>query len=491
MRQLDELYLAFGCALMALLCGCTSTPTTQPAGELAVQPSSEITGSITRTPEAPSPANEAPSVQDEQSTERQFSPRPRGEKSPSGLEAMVRRALTWHPSVKETVERLNQQNEIVAQARAGYLPRVNWGVNSSYGSDADESGYKPTVNLSASQMVYDFGKVDHKIKVERAGVEGRRSQVLLRVDELIRDAALAVTEVQRNQALGGIAQDQVRDTRAILDLVRARTDKGASTRSDQLQAEARVQAARAKQLEIEAQARRWRSRLGTLTGATGAGTAMSGTPVSGTAPKWLSEACSVDKPDWSRIPAIMQADAERTAATAQVDLSKAEGLPTFSLEASVGADLLELDDSDPEYNIGLNVKGSLYNGGENAARNRAANLALRASSQARDRVRVEVEGKLLEANGQIASYRQLLASIASREAMMKQTRDLYRKQYLDLGTRTLLDLLNADQEFHAARFEAANIRYDLQKLNVDCAFQTGLLRHYLNLEGERLHGVRL
>ena len=71
MRQLDELYLAFGCALMALLCGCTSTPTTQPAGELAVQPSSEITGSITRTPEAPSPANEAPSVQDEQSTERQ------------------------------------------------------------------------------------------------------------------------------------------------------------------------------------------------------------------------------------------------------------------------------------------------------------------------------------------------------------------------------------------------------------------------------------
>lgn len=487
MRQLDELSLAFGCALLALLCGCASTPTTKPADALNGQPSSEITGSITPSTDAPSAAEEASPARSGQSKVPQLSAGPGGGQSPTGLAALVRRALIWHPSVKETVERLNQQNEIVEQARAGYLPQVNWGVNSSYGRDANESGYRPTVNLSASQMVYDFGKVDHKIKVERAGVEGRRSQVLLRVDELIRDAVLAVTEVQRNQALGRIAQDQVRDTHAILDLVRARTDKGASTRSDQLQAEARVQAARAKELEIKAQARRWQSRLDTLTG----GAARAGTPAVVKTPKWLSEACAVNKPDWSQIPAIMQADAERAAATAQVDLSKAEGLPTFSLEASVGADLLELDDSDPEYNIGVNVKGSLYNGGENAARNRAANRALLASSQARDRVRVEVEGKLLEANGQIVSYRQLLESITSREGMMKQTRDLYRKQYLDLGTRTLLDLLNADQEFHAARFEAANIRYDLQKLNVDCAFQTGLLRRYLSLEGEQLHGVRL
>ncbi|MFC5584239.1 TolC family outer membrane protein [Nitratireductor kimnyeongensis] len=488
MRLLEELPLAFGCALLVLLCGCANTSTTKRASE----PSGEITGSITGTAGVASRADvpggppKAASARGKPKAEPQLSIKPRGGSDPSGLEELVRRALTWHPSVKETLERLNQQNEIVEQARAAYLPQVNWGVNSSYGRDTDESGYNPTVNLSASQMVYDFGKVNHKVEVERAGVEGRRSQVLLRVDELIRDAVLAFNEVQRNQALDKIARDQIRDTRSILELVRARTAKGASTRSDQLQAEARVQAAQAKELEIKAQMRRWQSRLDTLTGAP-----REGTPVSGAEPNWLNRACSIKNPNWSQIPAIMQADAERTAATAQVGLSKAEGLPTFSLEASVGADILELDDGDPEYNIGVNVKGSLYNGGENAARNRAANLALRASSEARDRVRVEVEGKLLEASGQIASYRQLLTSIASRETMMKQTRDLYRKQYLDLGTRTLLDLLNADQEFHAARFEAANIRYDLKELNADCAFQTGLLRRYLSLEGESLNGVRL
>ncbi len=450
----------------------------------------ETTGSVETTTqaEAPKVAKDAGARDPGPPTATPFSTKPRSAKDSSGIEAAVRKALKWHPSVTETIERLNQQNQMVEQARAGYLPRVNWGVNSSYDNDVDGNGYRPTVNLSASQMVYDFGKIDNKVKVERAGVEGRKSQVLLQVDELIRDTALAVTEVRRNRALGKIAQDQIRDTGAILELVRARTEKGASTRSDQLQAESRVQAAQSKRLEINAQARSWQSKLGNLTGSTGDAQSAS---VSGSVPEWLEEACTAAPPDWSRIPAIMQADAERTAATAQVDLSKAEGLPTLSLEAGVGTDLMEIGESDPEYNIGLNVKGSLYNGGETAARRQAADLALRASAAARERVRVEIEGKLLGAKGQIASYRQLLASLTSRETMMKETRDLYRKQYLDLGTRTLLDLLNADQEFHAARFDAVNIRYDLQKLNVECAFDTGRLRRYLSLEGEQLHGVRL
>jgi adhesin transport system outer membrane protein len=65
--------------------------------------------------------------------------------------------------------------------------------------------------------------------------------------------------------------------------------------------------------------------------------------------------------------------------------------------------------------------------------------------------------------------------------MMRETRDLYQKQFLDLGTRTLLDVLNADQELHAARFDEINTRFDLYKLNVECAYAAGRLRDAFGL----------
>ncbi len=185
-------------------------------------------------------------------------------KGPLTLESAVQHAVSYHPSVVEAVSRLNQQGEAVNEARAGYRPRVSWGVNTNF--DSREGDYRPSLDVSASQMIYDFGKVDGRVKIATAGIEGRKSQVLMAVDDLIRETAQAAIEVQRNKALAGVASDQVKDTSAILDLVKSRTQKGASTRSDELQAAARVQAAEATTLEVQAQTRRWTSALAALTG---------------------------------------------------------------------------------------------------------------------------------------------------------------------------------------------------------------------------------
>lgn len=151
--------------------------------------------------------------------------------------------------------------------------------------------------------------------------------------------------------------------------MKSRTDKGASTRSDLLQAEARVQAAEATLLEIEGQLSRWEAILANLSGIDGP------VDVSDTLPAWLSKSCSSTNPDWSRVPAVMQAAADREAATAQIALAKAEGLPTLSLDAGIGVDVTELSSFDPDYSVGLKVTGSLYNGGATSARR---NMAVRA-----------------------------------------------------------------------------------------------------------------
>jgi adhesin transport system outer membrane protein len=405
-------------------------------------------------------------------------------KGPLSLETAVRKAVDWHPAVTETIGRLRQQTESVNEARAGYLPNMSWGLDSSYNTNRSDR-YSPDLNFNVSQMLYDFGKVDNRVKIATAGIAGRKSQVLMAVDDLAREAAYSVIEIQRNRSLGSVARDQIKDVKAILDLVKSRTDKGASTRSDLLQAEARVQAAEATLLEIQGQLSRWEAVLANLSGIAGQ------VDVSDTLPAWLSKACSPTNPDWSRVPAVMQAAADREAAAAQIDLAKAEGLPTLSLDAGIGVDVTELRSFDPDYTVGLKVTGSLYNGGATSARRNMAVRALGASQAAEARARVDILRNLTEASSQISSKESLRRSLSTRQSTMRQTRDLYRTQYVELGTRTLLDLLNADQELHAARFDISNIKYDLHRLNIDCTFNGGRMREAFSLEGQTVQGISL
>ena len=74
---------------------------------------------------------------------------------------------------------------------------------------------------------------------------------------------------------------------------------------------------------------------------------------------------------------------------------------------------------------------------------------------------------------------------------MRETGRLYRIQYLEMGTRTLVDLLNAEQELQQVRFEAVNIRQNLRRLQVDCLFLSGRMRDAFHLSGTSVRGVML
>lgn len=400
------------------------------------------------------------------------------------LEAAIQMATDWHPAINETIGRLRQQVAVLKEADAGYLPSVTWGMDSTHKNTGADI-YNPNFSLNVSQMLYDFGKVDSRVNVATAGISGRRSQVLETVDDLARETANTMIDIQRNRALNLIAVDQIKDTKSILELVKLRTEKGASTQSDFLQAEARVQAAEATQTEISGQLSRLAAIFSSLIGQPGR------VEVARDLPSWLSKACSSDKLNWAKIPAVMKADADQQAANAQIDLSTAEGLPTLSLDAGVGVDTGNINLDNVDYAIGVKVSGSLYNGGATSARRMMAEQSLYSSSAAKEKIRVETMRNLAEARSQISSKENLRSSLMARQKTMRLTRDLYQKQYIELGTRTLLDLLNADQELHAARFDTVNIEHDLHKLNIDCTYSSGQMRDAFNLNGRVVHGTTL
>jgi len=407
------------------------------------------------------------------------------------LENAVRQALSWHPSIDEAVGRLNQQTAEIDSARSGYYPRIRGGVGAPYESSYG-GGWRPRLNVSASQMIYDFGKVSSSVDAETAGANVSHAQLLLGVDTLVRDTANAVIEAQRYRALLGVARAQVDGVAAIATLARQRSSRGASTRSDLVQADARVEAARSTVSQIGAQLARWESILANFIGAAG--------PVHPvpSVPDWLSNACDVREPQWSQVPAMQQAEARRREALAQLDLSRAQRFPTVSLDASGGYYLTQRPESDSggsldrsEFTVGLNLSMDLYDGGLTEARRNAARHALRAADAAIKNARVTISRGLMEASSQTESLNSLLALLSTRGGMMEETRDLYRRQYVELGTRTLLDLLNAEQELHQSRFDTVNTVHDLRKLEMECVFNSGKSRELFGLEGMTIRGATL
>jgi adhesin transport system outer membrane protein len=400
------------------------------------------------------------------------------------LENAVREAVAWHPTVTEATGLLNVRRTEIDAARAGYYPQISAGLGTSY-DNRIRSTWRPRPQISASQMLFDFGKVSSTVQSAQAGTRVGRAQLLLAIDDLIRDTGFALIEVQRGAALHQAALDQLTNIRQISDLVDKRFTRGATTKSDALQALARVEAAEVTLTQIEAARRRWASNLAFLMGRN--------TPpeVSSDVPGWLMGVCGRPAPEWSDVPVVMEADARRDQAIADLKRSRAERLPTISLSGDASPDVIGPFSDSSSYNIGIRVSTNVFNGGAARARTRGADYALGAAEAAVATARNEASQRLAEAQQQIASFNQRLDTLASREANMRETGKLYRLQYLEMGTRTLVDLLNAEQEFHQARFDAANTLHDLRQLQLECLYNSGGARDAFGLDGTVVRGVTL
>ena len=195
-----------------------------------------------------------------------------------------------------------------------------------------------------------------------------------------------------------IASSQVEGVKALANLAMEREKKGASTRSDSLQAQSRVESAAAQAINIAAQVQRNRISLMQLTGAK---TLVSSDSA---APQFLLQACNAAAPAAPN-SLILRAQALRDAARAGVDVADSTRMPTLSLDGSVqrGIDSQSRSNSPSGLNtsVTVNFSAPLYEGGGNQARLRAAMYALDAAEASIEQAQLDVYRVYLRVDAQL------------------------------------------------------------------------------------------
>ncbi|TQD46667.1 TolC family protein [Marilutibacter aestuarii] len=396
----------------------------------------------------------------------------------------IRTAVARHPSVAAARAALDAQSSLVRAARAGYRPRLQAELSSG---EPDQFGTGQVATLGLSQTLYDFGKTGSAVERERAGERGERALALRAVDQVVEDTTRALIEIHRNQALRESVQAQLEALDRIREITELRADAGAATRSDPLQARSRMEATQARLLGIESQLRQWRSRLSIYIGP-------DALQAVAPAPAALLDAAT-EGFDLDSVPALQVARADREAAQAELRNVRAQRYPTIVLEANANmrlggtSDRYEQVYGDEQYSTAfISLRSPLYQGGELSARSRASAAALQAAEARLQAERLSARDEQQRHVEQIQGLLARMDVLEARVNSITETRSLYWDQYLSLGTRNALDLLNAEQEIGLSREDLVNARHDLWDARLGLLLATGRARAAFGVHDDAFRG---
>ncbi|HEX5359851.1 MAG TPA: TolC family outer membrane protein [Fluviicoccus sp.] len=371
------------------------------------------------------------------------------------LAGSVHQALGRHPALAAARADLDAANQAVNTQASLFKPRL--GVSAEIGRSSlqttapfPESGsrWPNTLSLSLNQPLYTGGALEAGrdlagSQAEASRFSGEDLKIRIAVDAIAAHAA-----VVRDQALLGLRQESLRTLQTMLHDIEKRFQAGEVTRTEVAQAQARV-------ADGEAQAARAKANLAISEGQYVRVTGEAPQDLQSRYPK-LPLPATLDDARRRALenPALKSAEAQAQALEAAVRVARSGDRPQISVEARAATQ----DNTEFGYDRlnawGVYLKGqmNLYDGGHTGS---AAAEAVARADAARWRVadlRESLSQAMTEAWQHWQAAEASLPALQAEVAAAALARDSTRKE-VAVGTRTTLDLLDAERELLSAKVD--------------------------------------
>ncbi|MEL6686870.1 MAG: TolC family outer membrane protein [Pseudomonadota bacterium] len=372
------------------------------------------------------------------------------------LQTVLATVYNSNPQLLAERARLREVDENYIQARAQGRPGVSLAASASYEAQRAPAGepnpFNPNAGdwidiqprnaqVSVVQPIYQGGRVRALKQQARAGIMAARAGLEGAENSVFLSAATAYIDVLRDEEAARIRRNNVRVLTRQLDAANARFEVGEGTRTDVAQSRSRLAAAEAGLAQADAQLDVSRARFVRFVGRMP--NQLSPVPAI-VLPADLDQATSLAR---DNSPQLLAAYYNEVAGEAAIDVAKAAGRPTVGLSGSLARSrgtFLGFSDAD-QVVIGAQLNVPIYSGGANQSRVRQAEHArTRLGFESRDAERA-IDETVMQVWAQLeASRRTLKASREQVEAAETAFEGVRLER--DVGTRTQLDVLDAEQE---------------------------------------------
>ncbi|MDU9026319.1 TolC family outer membrane protein [Pseudomonas mediterranea] len=382
------------------------------------------------------------------------------------LPQAMQQALDVHPEIQAGVNSRLAADYQLKAAKGGYLPRVD--LAAGYGREGTDSvttrsgsnNHWETLNRSESslrvtQMVFDGFATSSEVGRQQATVNARAYSLLDTSERTGLTVAQVYLDVLTRREFVRLAEENLKSHERIFDQIKLRTERGVGNRADHDQAEARVAQARnnliTEQTNLADAETNYLSAVGQLPD-------QLERPADFMAllPANLTEARAQML---ENSPVLRSAEADIVATEKQYEAAKSSFYPRFDAELGRTADN-DLDGQNGhnnEWQAMLRMRFNLYAGGSNKAdlesKSYLSNQALDIRNNALRQLTEELGlawNALNNANAQVPIAQQYVDRSTN-------VRNAYQKQF-SLGERTLLDLLDSENELFSASRRLAEIK---------------------------------
>lgn len=388
---------------------------------------------------------------------------------PSGpiISAMV---AAYHTNEQLMSKRsdLKITNELASQAFSFWLPTI--GLNAQKGRgvtdrpDVRHDGVVERYGADFNMPLFRGGRTVARMNREDQRIFAERYDLLNTEQETLLEAVTAFMSVWRDRNLLDLYRQNENVLKTNLEDTQARFQLGEVTQTDVFQSETRFTRAISERLRIERDLKNSEARYARVVGDT--------VPVTYNydAPETLHyfdvEELREDALSASALqyhPLIKTAEHDLLSAQEDIDLKKGQLLPTVSLNASVqredGTYLGANADDQTNRSVLFNFDVPLYQSGSEYSEVRQAKLTVEKLrydlQERRQAVQEDVETAVKALNVALRSIENNSRQAAAAEKALQSV--IYESQ---LGTRTTLDALDAQQEFLEAKILLVRSQYE-------------------------------
>ncbi|MEN0107596.1 MAG: TolC family outer membrane protein [Pseudomonas sp.] len=382
------------------------------------------------------------------------------------LQEAMQQAVTEHPEVHAAVNRRLAADSGLRAAQGGYLPKVD--VLAGYGregtdnpSSRAEAGSNDWNTLSRgestvrlSQMLFDGFATSSEVGRNKATVNSRAYALLNTSERTALTVAQVYLEVLTRQELVRLAQDNLDSHERIHDQIRLRTDRGVGRIADLNQAEARLAQARNNLITEQTNLVDAQTNFYSAVGADAVDLQQPSTGVQ--LPDTLAQA---RQQMIENSPVLRSAEADIAAAEQQYNAAKSAFYPRFDAELGRSANN-DIDGQDGHYNeweAMVRMRYNLYSGGSDKATLEARSYQAGEALDIRNNALRQLNEELGLAWNALTNARTQLPIAQKYVDETSEVRAAYQKQF-GLGERTLLDLLDSENELFSAQRRLAEIK---------------------------------
>ncbi|MDO4232234.1 MAG: TolC family protein [Lautropia sp.] len=395
------------------------------------------------------------------------------------LPEVIGTALTLHPQVlgaRRNAEAIRHEVTGAANGmntRFGVIaePVASW----QRGEGRNRSG--GDFGVQALKPIYDGGRTDNETDRQRARLDGANYATEASRDDIALQVADAYIEVVKQQELRALASEYVDGIAALRERVQdiVRIDKGRGY--DLLQTQSRLSQAQLTLADREGQLAEAREALAQLVGKPVNSVVESAPP--GAPIRTLEDAMAL----LNEHPAVRARQAEVNAARKAAAVADAWTKPTVNVRARVTSprDIEGRRQWFGSYDLGLVTDWSPFDGGVGAAQAAAANAQILTAEENVAATRRQLQTQVARHWTQIQSR---VGRVGTRAELVERTRKVrsaYWEQF-QIGKRSIIDLLNAENEIYAARLGAASEQQELNQARYRLLGATGQLLPRLGIQ---------